>query len=525
MKLALSLVLVAVILAGAAARLHRLPTYVPDSGDEWGNTLAPLNILVDRGDPGTFFHPALYYEVTALAYAGAYGVARASGALDATASPADLLVHDARWYRYTARAVSAAAALAALVAVAALATSLWSPLAGLFAAALLAVLPLHAAYSLAVRVDSFFLPLLLVAFLQLTRLLAPRPQRDWNCAGLLIGLAAGANYPGALLVAWLVVARWLQPPAPAGHPAPRLWRPLALAALAFLVTNPYVLVHPHSFVQHLAFLSGMSVTAHPGRETQGPFFYLELLGGSAPLLAGLGVLGALAIAVTGTRRERFVLSLPVVWLLGFSLAQSKFDRFVLPAAALGCVVAAGLPFVLARRLAAHRRLAPLVAGAAGVALLAAIAVLLPRVLPLPLHPMLPPADAPVLAWLETHAPPDATVLVERGLVPLLDVATGEGRLASAVRESLRRVRPGLAQRYVPMAYVGGLVNATPDALDAERVDYVVLSPRTMRYAARACDRLPEVCAFHRAVQTRGVFQYEPDEGIEPAYIYRIERGR
>src|SRR5690606_11435300 len=113
-----------------------------------------------------------------------------------------------------------------------------------------------AAYSLAVRVDSFFLPLLLVAFLQLTRLLAPRPQRDWNCAGLLIGLAAGANYPGALLVAWLVVARWLQPPAPAGHPAPRLWRPLALAALAFLVTNPYVLVHPHSFVQHLAFLSG-----------------------------------------------------------------------------------------------------------------------------------------------------------------------------------------------------------------------------------------------------------------------------
>src|SRR5690606_36635277 len=121
-----SLLLVAVIGAGAAARVHRVPSYVPDSGDEWGNTLAPLNILVDRGNPGTFFHPALAYEATALAYAGAYGIARATGRLTADASPADLLVHDERWYTYAARGVSVAAACVALAAVGALATALWS---------------------------------------------------------------------------------------------------------------------------------------------------------------------------------------------------------------------------------------------------------------------------------------------------------------------------------------------------------------------------------------------------------------
>jgi hypothetical protein len=109
--------------------------YTPDSGDEWGNAVAPFRVLYERGDPNVFLHPSLYYYVTALAYAAA-GL-----------SMSDLFVLDPRWFVYAARAVSVLSTAAAIAALHALGARLWNRGAGLFAAALLPVLPLHAVYS------------------------------------------------------------------------------------------------------------------------------------------------------------------------------------------------------------------------------------------------------------------------------------------------------------------------------------------------------------------------------------------
>ena len=92
----LDLALLAVIIAGLGARIAGLPTYVPDSGDEWGNTLTPLRILYEGGNPGSFLHPSLFYYVTAAAYAVVYAVGYALGVFDRSLSMADLFVLDER---------------------------------------------------------------------------------------------------------------------------------------------------------------------------------------------------------------------------------------------------------------------------------------------------------------------------------------------------------------------------------------------------------------------------------------------
>jgi hypothetical protein len=50
--------LLVVIVAGVLIRVLGLFLYMPDSGDEWVNTVAPFRVLFDRGNPNAFFHPS-----------------------------------------------------------------------------------------------------------------------------------------------------------------------------------------------------------------------------------------------------------------------------------------------------------------------------------------------------------------------------------------------------------------------------------------------------------------------------------
>src|SRR6185295_685451 len=98
----------------------------------------------------------------------------------------------------------------------------------LAAAALLAVLPLHAVYSQTVRVDSLFLAVFLLALLALVRRLQGRGGAA--IAAVLTGLAIAANYNGAILLPWLFAALCL---GPGGTTARQLGRAALLVAVAF----------------------------------------------------------------------------------------------------------------------------------------------------------------------------------------------------------------------------------------------------------------------------------------------------
>lgn len=519
-RIVAALTLSLVIAGGVAARLADLPAYVADSGDEWGNTLAPLRLLYAHGNPGSFLHPSLFYDVTAAAYAGVYGALRLGGRIPRTATIADLLVRDERYLVLTARAVSLLAGVAAMAALWALGRRLWNGLSGLAAAALLAVLPLHAIYTQAVRVDSLFLAVFLLALLAMVRALQTATRRDADLAAVLTGLALAANYNGAILIPWLVAALWLRPrPLTAGA----VGRALLLVGIAFVAACPFVVLDAPTFLLHFRFIAGLAAAEHPGIEGRGPLFYVAELWQTQPVLTAVMAAAALLAVALGNRGERFVLSLAATYLALFSLLGTKFDRFILPAVALFLLPVAGLPALLARRLAAHRRARAIAAGLAAAAVAACLAIQARRAMPVPRHPMLARSDTLMLEWLAAHAPPHSTILVESGTVPLLDGLAEPGVLGRVLRDALVRVRPALDQEYLHASFVGGVVNYGPSLLAERGVDFAVVSWRNVLYIRRQCEAFPDACAVYTQLEKHARVAWSSPEGTEPAVIYAIRR--
>jgi hypothetical protein len=140
---AIDAVLLLVVAYGVLLRVVGLPIYRAESGDEWGNTILPLRMLYEQGNPRSFIHPSLYYSLTAAADAALFGLLKLAGVVDASSTMSDVLLADHRYFTFAARWVSLLCALLTLWAAYRLGRSLWQRRGGLAAAALLAVLPLH----------------------------------------------------------------------------------------------------------------------------------------------------------------------------------------------------------------------------------------------------------------------------------------------------------------------------------------------------------------------------------------------
>ena len=529
----IQLVLLLVVVGGLLARIVGVPVYTPDSGDEWGNTIAPFRVLYERGNPGLFFHPSLYYYVTAAAYAGTFAVAKVSGLVDGSLSMTDLFVLDQRYFVFAARGVSVLSAALAMWALYGLGKSLWSSHAGLLAAALLAVLPLHAVYSEAVRVDSFFLPVFIYAFSRIVRILRVPDRNSYDAAGFLTGLATGANYNGAILAFWLIAAHLLRSgedrsagaidPTPSAQGAGRLYRALGLAVLGFVVASPFVLIDVHTSIHYLRFITGLSLADHPGTEGRGVLFYAEEMARSSPYLPAAIAVASVVIALFGNRAERFVLSLPVAYFVLFSLFRTKFDRFILPAMVLFLLVASGLPYVLARRFSARRAPCLILFALSYALLVLALATMVPRSIPIPLHEMLSRPDAPVFAWIESSVPPRSNVLIEAGILPLVDATMAPGRFATALRSSIVKMRPNLDQEFIGAALVGGTSSYEPGILARKHIDYAIISSRNLESVERRCETMPDACAFYRELQGAGPIVFETPPGFEMTRVYAVRR--
>jgi Dolichyl-phosphate-mannose-protein mannosyltransferase len=528
------LLLLLFVVAGLVARVIGLPLHVADSGDEWGNTVAPLRLLYEHGDPNVFLHPALYYYVTAAAYAALYWVSKLIGVVGAADSMTDIFVHDQRFFIFAARGVSLASAVLAIGALYAFGRSLWGRRAGLAAAALLAVLPLHVFYSKTARVDSLFLFVFLCAFFHIARM-ADRPTpRTYTSAGLLTGFAIGANYNGGILLPWLIAAHFLGNgvcSTPGGGrngaakpPGWDLVRALLLIVVAFIVCNPFTVLNFETFGRNFAHQSGLLLGTHPGWEDRHLLYYAEFLARENLTLVVLIGVSCLAILSFGDRTERFVLSLPVGYFVFFTLMQTRDERFLLPALALFLLVAGGLPFVLGRRCAASRIL-----GAAAVLFsygllfwclgtLAAESLTIPQPRP---YEVLQRPDRLLLDWIEANATPGSAILVESGIVPLVDTLKEPGRFAAELRASVVATRPSLDHRFIGAVYVGGR-NYDPELPARKAIDYAIISKRNVQYIESRCDAFPEVCAFYANLRERAHIVFETPPGFEPAAVYQLE---
>jgi hypothetical protein len=143
-------------------------------------------------------------------------------------------------------------------------------------------------------------------------------------AGLVVGLAASAKYPGVLLLAPLVVAAWGQ------------WRRLGvgvgLAVVAFAVTSPFVLL---DLGQAAGDAWRVQRYAHMGwlgfeHDHAAPIAFTgKLWDGLGPAL--LIALAGLAVAFVRRKRADLVLGVFVlVYFANLVTLDSHFDRYLLP---------------------------------------------------------------------------------------------------------------------------------------------------------------------------------------------------
>jgi hypothetical protein len=202
--------------------------------DEWYNMIRALRMLYERLNPSYFVHPALYYEILALIYGMERLIVGIGGRLGPGVDFLDyFLVHE--WHfldlaRYASVGCGALAVLAAVW----LGTVLSGAGGGLLAGALVASLPLLQVLATTIRVDALALAALIAATALAVRWYQYLNRRSLVLASAGIGVAAAANYPGALLLFLLAWFGWRRPGDPLagepGSPNPSSREPTASSA-------------------------------------------------------------------------------------------------------------------------------------------------------------------------------------------------------------------------------------------------------------------------------------------------------
>ena len=217
---------------------------------------------------------------------------------------------------------------------------------------LTAATPLVTVHARIFKEDIFLAPLVVLALAALVGLLqAPAPRRA-VLLGVLIGLAAGAKYIGAVMLPFAVVAIVL---IPTSEPPRRLTRALTVAGMAvaaFLIVELPALRYLTRFRHGMTFEFGHSLKGHDVplslNLTWGVFHLSQSLWPNLglPLLA-LGLIGLAARLIAPSERR-----MPLMLIANFAVFHEAsalkpypdFARYVLPLAPLLAILASWRPF-------------------------------------------------------------------------------------------------------------------------------------------------------------------------------------
>ena len=330
-----------------------------------------------------------------------------------------------------------------------------SALAGAVAAAIVAVETTNVAYGHMAVTD---VPLTLGVAVALALMV----RGPLELAGIAVGIATGFKYPGAFLLAPLVVAGWGR------------WRRLAgavaLAVAAFLASSPFVAVHPGEAWADFSRVSRLARTGWLGFEHDhwtGVAFVAHLWHGLGPVLV-IALAGLVAALVRRSRADLVLAVFVLAYFLDLLTLQAHFDRYVLPLVPALAVLAARF-----------RAIAPVTL----------VLLVIPLAFAVRDDSRLTRTDTRIVAqrWLAEHAAPNAVVAADPS-TPALD-----GRRVIALR------LPGPGRPFDPRRDVSELRRLG--------VRYVFVTGAVTDRVLRAADRYPREAAFYRSLARRAVVAF------------------
>ncbi len=370
--------------------------------------------------------------------------------------------------------------VAVVLALASVAAAWWlgrraygTAVAGVVAAAIVAVSSLHVAYSREAVTD---VPLTLGVGVALALMVAGRIE----LAGIAAGLATGFKYPGVFLVVPLVVAAWLQ------------WRRLAVGlvsmATAFLASSPFVLLH-RSQAWHEAFrVQRLARKGWLGFEHDhaAPIAFTDRLWhglGPALIVCAVGLVVAL---VRRSRTDLILAAFVVVYFLDLLTLRAHFDRYLLPLVPpLGA---------LAGR---FRSLAPVTL----------LLLIVPLTWSIRADKRLTRTDTRIVArrWIESHIPTGTDVAADPSAPPLAGLRV------------LRLRLPGPGRAFDPNRDLG--------RLRKKGVRAVVVTGSVTDRVLAARDRYPREAAFYDALSSgaKRLYYVAPGHGLAGPWVavYRV----
>ena len=495
-----------------AALIVRLPFVLhvgpnEGGGDEWYTAWRAWAILFERGHPGAFFHPALFYEACAALYSALYLVGRLAGAFH---SPVDLLadfvLHEAR-YLQALELLSAIFGALTVPVVFELARRQSGWRAGFVAAGILTLLPVHVLYSQRARVDSLCILLTAVAMLAMYRLAERGRRRDFIAAGVAIGLATSANYPAVLLgIAYLAAASLVRERAPSSELGRSIALGVGAGALVFALTNPYFSLSPAAAAQALGYQLSLTVWQHPYAE-KSRGFYLRLLYDQSPLFAVLAAGSAVWLAIRGPGFRRILGMFPWLVVGAFTAARTQEDRYIFIAMPWLCVA---IGVLVGDASSTGPRRMPI--AAASLILVAVMTFQLwQRTGPLVLVGKAEENPRWVMQrWLIEHAPPGATVWLEADILPLLQATFVEsgGRLQERAQAAFRQAHPDFDVHVLKGEMVDRIANYDPRLITEKRIDLAVTCNRNVEYVRGSGAELAAPRAFYAALAEHGTRRFE-----------------
>jgi 4-amino-4-deoxy-L-arabinose transferase-like glycosyltransferase len=346
--------------------------------------------------------------------------------------------------------------------------------AAIVGAAGVAVATTHVAYSRMAVTD-----VLLTLVVTCALALAVDGRLEW--AGLAVGLAASAKYPGALAAVPVVVAGWGR------------WRALgraaALTGVGFAMTSPFVLIHAGAAWEDVSRVQRLARAGWLGFENDpvAPLAYLDRLWEAVGLFLLVSAVGVVAALVRRSRTDLILLSFVGVYWLSLMPQQAHFDRYVLPLVPVVAVLAGSVKAVFP---------------------IALVSLALPLAWSV--------ADARQLSQTDTRVRADAWVAAN---VPRSDlIAADPSTLPLPGRRVVRLALPGPGRPFDPERDI--------DTLRGEGVRWVVVSGAVTDRVRAAASHYPRETVFYDALDRQAARAYEvssADRGLAGPWvrIYRL----